>query len=82
MIKKKEPTNSPTAAESFGQFPAVVVPGGAQLRAEPQCRFSAPWLCGGQRGRQGSSGSGSWENTESSPEEQVELRVAGKPGEY
>ena len=32
-------------------------------------------------GRQGSSGKGSWENTESSPEEQ-ELRVSGKLGEY
>lgn len=32
-------------------------------------------------GRQGSSGNGSWENTESSPEEQ-ELRVSGKLGEY
>lgn len=32
-------------------------------------------------GRQGSSANGSWENTESSPEEQ-ELRVSGKLGEY
>lgn len=32
-------------------------------------------------GRQGSSGKGSWEKTESSPEEQ-ELRVSGKLGEY
>lgn len=32
-------------------------------------------------GRQGSSGKGSWENTESSPEEQ-ELRVSWKLGEY
>lgn len=32
-------------------------------------------------GRQGSSAKGSWEKTESSPEEQ-ELRVSGKLGEY
>lgn len=37
---------------------------------------------GGNLGRQGSSALGSWENTESSPEEQVELRVSGKLGEY
>lgn len=37
--------------------------------------------CGGNLGRQGSSALGSWENTESSPEEQVELRVSGKFGE-
>lgn len=45
--------------------------------------FSPPlarW--GGCLGRQGSLGRGSWEKTESSPEEQVELRVSGKLGEY
>lgn len=42
--------------------------------------FTFPLMCW-YLGRQGSSGNGSWENTESSPEEQ-ELRVSGKLGEY
>lgn len=42
--------------------------------------FTLPLMCW-YLGRQGSSGKGSWENTESSPEEQ-ELRVSGKLGEY
>lgn len=43
-------------------------------------RFLSPPL--GYLGRQGSSGKGSWEKTESSPEEHVELLVSGKHGEY
>lgn len=42
--------------------------------------FMPPLMCW-YLGRQGSSAKGSWENTESSPEEQ-ELRVSGKLGEY
>lgn len=54
-----------------------------QSDAQPQRRLSPPLACGGgYLGRQGSSGRGSWEKTESSPEEQVELRVSGKLGEY
>lgn len=42
--------------------------------------FTPPLMCW-YLGRQGSSAKGSWEKTESSPEEQ-ELRVSGKLGEY
>lgn len=42
--------------------------------------FMPPLMCW-YLGRQGSSAKGSWEKTESSPEEQ-ELRVSGKLGEY
>lgn len=51
--------------------------GASQRRLSPPL---ASWA--GCRGRQGSSGNGSCEKTESSPEEQVELRVSGKLGEY
>lgn len=39
--------------------------------------MAAPLEWGGNFGRQGSSAPASWEKTESSPEEQVELRVSG-----
>lgn len=42
--------------------------------------FTFPLMCW-YMARQGSSGKGSWENTESSLEEH-ELRVSGKLGEY
>ncbi|TNN69018.1 hypothetical protein EYF80_020721 [Liparis tanakae] len=39
--------------------------------------MAAPLEWGGNFGRQGSSTPASWEKTESSPEEHVELRVSG-----
>lgn len=57
--------------------PGQVKPGGGGVGAHV---FTFPLMCW-YLARQGSSGKGSWENTESSPEEQ-ELRVSGKLGEY
>lgn len=66
----------PHEAECGGQEEEMSVFVWVEMRYQ-RFLMAAPLECGGNFGRQGSSAPASWENTESSPEEQVELRVSG-----